>query len=52
MKFPRGVRVGESPAVDIRRLQSGRAGEPPKKRGATLGRFAISVSEIECAVLR
>jgi len=52
MKFPRGVRVDESPAVDIRRLQCGRGGEFSKKRGATLSRFAISVSEIKRAVLR
>src|SRR5438105_11028185 len=52
MKFPRDVRVDESPAVDIRWLQSRRGSEFSKKRSATLGRFAISVSEIKCAVLR
>jgi hypothetical protein len=52
MKLPADVCVGKGPAVDIRWLQSGRGGEPPKKSGATLGRFAISVSEIKRAVLR
>jgi hypothetical protein len=52
VKFPADVGVVEGPAMKIGRLERGGGGKFPEERSATLGRFVMTMSEIERAVLR
>jgi hypothetical protein len=52
MKFAADVCVGKSSAMEIGRLERCRSSKFPEERSATLGRFVMTMSEIERAVLR